>query len=90
MQKHLQVFFTGQVQGVGFRFTAQRVARQFAVTGFVCNLQNGKVELVAEGERKVLEDFFKEVCEQMSPYIRDMEFYWTEFEDKFKQFSIKA
>jgi acylphosphatase len=42
-----RVLYTGHVQGVGFRFTVRELAQRFAVTGFVRNLSNGKVELVA-------------------------------------------
>lgn len=41
--------FSGRVQGVGFRYTAQNVAMQFNVRGYVRNLPDGSVELVAEG-----------------------------------------
>src|SRR5207245_6186322 len=44
------VYYSGQVQGVGFRYTAQQLAAGFAVSGFVRNLPNGDVELVAEGD----------------------------------------
>ena len=89
MQKCLNVQFTGMVQGVGFRFTTQRIARQFQVTGFVRNLPNGKVQVTAEGEEKVLEDFLKEICESsLGHYIRDVETEWTGPEGKFRQFEI--
>ena len=43
-----QVRYSGQVQGVGFRYTAQRLAEGYAVSGYVRNLPEGDVELVAE------------------------------------------
>lgn len=87
--KRLRVLFNGTVQGVGFRFTAERIARHFEVLGFVRNLPNGKVELVAEGEEQVLMDFLKAVCDSpMSPYIRDVETDWSEPEGKFTRFGI--
>ena len=45
-----RVVFSGRVQGVGFRFTCQSLARGFDVAGYVRNLADGRVELVAEGE----------------------------------------
>ena len=45
-----RVYFSGRVQGVGFRFTCQSLARGFEVAGYVRNLPDGRVELVAEGE----------------------------------------
>ncbi len=44
------VFFSGHVQGVGFRYTARHVAGGFDVTGYVKNLADGRVEAVVEGE----------------------------------------
>ncbi len=44
--------FTGRVQGVGFRYTTTRIAQRFAVAGYVMNLPDGRVELVAEGDKK--------------------------------------
>jgi acylphosphatase len=44
------VYYYGDVQGVGFRHAAVRAAAGLAVTGFVRNLRDGRVELVAEGE----------------------------------------
>lgn len=49
----------GVVQGVGFRFFCQRNARQLNLKGYVKNLPDGTVELVAEGEKESLEQFLK-------------------------------
>ena len=91
MQKKFKALFSGMVQGVGFRFTAERIARRFEVMGYVRNLPNGKVELVAEGGEPVLKDFLKAVCESpVAAYIRDIETQWSEPEGKFTRFSITA
>lgn len=42
---HETVFFSGRVQGVGFRYSALQVAKEFDVSGFVCNLTDGRVRL---------------------------------------------
>lgn len=47
----------GLVQGVGFRFFAQRAAARHQVSGYVRNLSDGRVEAVAEGEAKAVENF---------------------------------
>jgi acylphosphatase len=49
-RERLRVVYSGRVQGVGFRFTAERLAYQFDVGGWVRNLDDGRVELVVEGE----------------------------------------
>jgi acylphosphatase len=48
VRKH--VYYYGTVQGVGFRYTARRLAQEQGIAGFVRNLADGRVELAAEGE----------------------------------------
>lgn len=64
------VLFAGAVQGVGFRYRTERVARGYEVTGYVRNLPDGQVELVAEGLRPEVERFLDAVEECMAGYIR--------------------
>ena len=65
------VVYTGRVQGVGFRYTARAIAGRFDVCGYVRNLPDGRVELVAEGEPHDLAVFLDEVRERMAVQIRD-------------------
>jgi acylphosphatase len=67
-----RVFFSGRVQGVGFRFTCQALARDFDVAGYVRNLRDGRVELVAEGDPSELDHFLTAIQREMSFYIRDV------------------
>ena len=64
------VYYCGQVQGVGFRYTTQRIARRFDVCGYVENLPDGRVHLVVEGESKEVELFLSEVADKLANYIR--------------------
>ena len=57
--KQLQVIFSGQVQMVGFRFFAQEIANQLNLKGWVKNLDDGQVELVAEGNEKNLKELLQ-------------------------------
>jgi acylphosphatase len=66
-----RVLYSGRVQGVGFRYTARRIAQQHAVTGFVRNLDDGRVELVAEGAPAELEQLLSAIAEAMSGHIRE-------------------
>ena len=50
-----RVLYSGQVQGVGFRWTSQSIARRFPVGGWVRNLPDGRVEMVIEGEEDEVE-----------------------------------
>ena len=55
------VWFSGQVQGVGFRYTTHRVARGHEVAGSVRNLPDGRVELVAVGRSEELDRFLEDL-----------------------------
>ncbi len=56
-----RVLLSGRVQGVGFRFFAERAAREAGVTGWVRNLPDGGVETVAEGEDRAVQTFLERV-----------------------------
>lgn len=58
-----QVFYEGRVQGVGFRYTVKQLARGYEVTGWVRNLDDGRVELQCSGERGEVEDFLAAIAE---------------------------
>jgi acylphosphatase len=63
------VCYEGQVQGVGFRYTAARLAAGFAVTGYVENLADGQVLLVVEGQSAEIERFLAAVGRAMGHAI---------------------
>lgn len=64
-----RVLYSGRVQGVGFRYSAQALAAGYPVAGYVRNLRGGEVELVAEGEDSVVEAFLAAVAQRMAGYI---------------------
>lgn len=64
------VYFSGNVQGVGFRYTVVGLARQLPVTGYVQNLPDRRVVLVVEGEQGVLDQFIAAILEQFQGYVR--------------------
>jgi acylphosphatase len=66
-----RVFYSGRVQGVGFRYTASNVARGFDVAGYVRNLPDGRVELLAEGAPAEIDEFLRAIRESLDRYIRD-------------------
>ena len=59
----LRVFFEGNVQGVGFRWSVKHVAKGFDVVGWVRNLPNGRVELLASGEEAEVRAFVAAIGE---------------------------
>lgn len=63
------VLYAGRVQGVFFRATAREVSHDFAVTGTVRNLSDGRVELVAEGERAEVDRFLAAVRAAKASHI---------------------
>jgi acylphosphatase len=70
---HETAFFTGRVQGVGFRYAALQVAREFEVSGFVANLPDGRVVLEAEGGRAAVDAFIAAVHQRMDGYVRKVD-----------------
>jgi len=64
------VYFSGRVQGVGFRFTAERIAAGHDVSGYVQNLPDGRVRLVAEGEAAAVDGFVRDVQTRMAGFVR--------------------
>jgi acylphosphatase len=64
-----EVYFEGHVQGVGFRYTARRIAARFAVAGYVKNLPDGRVLLVMEGIPEEMERMLQAVQAEMGRYI---------------------
>lgn len=87
--RRLQVLFSGRVQGVGFRFTACRMAASFDVTGFVKNLMNGDVELVAEGREQDLIDFLNEIRgSHLGRHILKERIGWSDATGAYDEFRI--
>jgi len=70
-QERRRVHYSGRVQGVGFRFTARHLARGFAASGYVRNLPDGRVELLAEGETAEVEAFLAAIRREMGDKIHN-------------------
>ncbi len=65
------IIFTGRVQGVGFRFTARRAANRRQLTGFVRNVPNGSVEMLAQGRSEDIDDCIQDLKEYFSGYLKE-------------------
>lgn len=70
---HTTAYFSGHVQGVGFRFTVLQLAKGFEVNGFARNLTDGRVLVEAEGESQEVNEFVRSIEERMEGYIRNVE-----------------
>ena len=85
----VNVHYSGRVQGVGFRYTVKSLVTGYDVLGTIRNLPDGRVELVAEGERVELEEFLQAVQDSgLRRHIQDEDIVWEEAQDKFKGFEI--
>jgi acylphosphatase len=73
MLKRYHILFTGQIQGVGFRFTAARLAGRYGIHGWVRNLADGRVELEVQADKPDLDDFFADLQKQFSVYLREID-----------------
>jgi acylphosphatase len=88
-RQRVNVFYSGRVQGVGFRYTAKTRAKGFEVTGSVRNLSDGRVELIAEGFRQELEDFLADIRDsEVGRFIKDEQVAWSEAKHDLKGFEI--
>lgn len=88
-RSRMHIFYSGSVQGVGFRYTVKTVAAGFEVVGIVRNLIDGRVELVAEGPREELESFRSAIRDAgLGHFIRNEEIKWNEATSEFRGFEI--
>jgi acylphosphatase len=87
--QRITVFYSGRVQGVGFRVTTRSLACGYEVTGIVRNLPDGRVELVAEGARSELEAFLTGIDEsELSAFIMKKQVAWEPAQGRFRGFAI--
>lgn len=84
-----QAIYSGHVQGVGFRWTAQGVAKGFAVTGFVRNLRDGMVELLAQGEAGEVGRFLDAVADRLEANISEAAVMSVDGEPELGRFEIR-
>ena len=89
MKKQAHVYYSGRVQGVGFRFTAQEIACKLGICGWVKNLGDGKVEIVVEAEEGTLKEFLSEIQKVFARYISDTEIGWRAPENEFSDFRVE-
>ncbi len=84
------VYYSGRVQGVGFRYTAERFALDLNLTGWVKNLPDGRVELVCEGPKEKIEELFAQIQKsQLGPHIKKVACEWMKADGCFKDFQVE-
>ena len=85
----MTVYYSGRVQGIGFRYTVKTVATGFEITGTIRNLPDGRVQLVAEGARAELEAFRSAIREAgLAGFIQNEHVDWADAQNGFRGFEI--
>jgi len=82
------IIFTGQVQGVGFRFTAFDIANHYSLTGFVRNLPDGTVEMIAQGPPDNIADCIRDIKESFGAHIRETKIEEIPCDPRYEDFKI--
>lgn len=84
-----EIYYQGRVQGVGFRYTVRQIAAQYQVAGYVQNLPDGRVFLVAAGEPAELDRFLEEIETQLGRYITGQQVSQLPDSGRVKGFEIR-
>jgi len=85
----LTVYYSGRVQGVGFRYTVKSLTAGFDVTGTIKNLDDGRVKLVVEGEKQELLEFQKAIRDSgLRRFIRNEDEKWEIADGELRGFKI--
>ncbi len=88
--KHIHVFYSGLVQGVGFRYTARGIASRLGLDGWARNLRDGRVEVVCEGEEQGLKAFLEKIKDEFpGHYINNVDISWEKPSHQTKGFEIR-
>ncbi len=89
-RRRVHVYYSGRVQGVGFRVTAEEAAEALDVVGWVKNLRDGRVELIAEADEGTLLRYLEAVRNgPMKNFIASVEVTWGTATNAFSEFSIR-
>ena len=88
MKKQVHVYYSGRVQGVGFRYSAERLAGEVGVTGWVKNLDDGRVEIIAEAGEDSLKEFLDSIAKSFSRYITGTDITWGPATGAYSEFGI--
>lgn len=82
------IIFIGRVQGVGFRFTAHRMAQRHQLSGFVRNLSDGTVEMLTQGPNRDIDDCIEDINDYFGDYIRETRIQEMPTDPKYRDFRI--
>ena len=82
------IIFIGQVQGVGFRFTAFRIANRYKLSGFVRNSPDGTVEMLTQGRSEDIDNCIRDIRDSLAGYIRETKIEEIPTNPQYKDFKI--
>ena len=82
------VVFRGHVQGVGFRYTAEQIAQQYNVAGFVRNLPDGTVEMLIQGPAQDIDNCLREVQDFFEGHLRGTQIEEAPFNPRYTDFRV--
>lgn len=88
-KKRAHIYFSGLVQGVGFRFAAERFGSSLGLGGWVKNLPDGRVEVVCEGPEKDIDQFLRQMNRIFEARIDDADITWGDPAGEFETFDIR-
>jgi len=90
MNKRLHLYISGRVQGVFFRYSARQRAEELGLTGFARNLNDGRVEIIAEGEESGLQNLLSWANHgPPGAYVDRVENEWSSVKNVFSSFTIR-
>ena len=89
MEARVHIFVYGRVQGVFFRSHTQKWASSFGLTGWVRNVEDGRVETLVEGNKEKIESLIDKLNQgPPQAMVRDLDVSWDEFKGEFDDFQI--
>ena len=84
------IFYSGRVQGIGFRYTAEKLAADLGLVGWVKNLPDGRVEILCEGPKDRIELLLRNIQQsELAAYIKKTQCDWEKPTHEFKEFCIE-
>lgn len=87
----LHAFIKGRVQGVGYRYHTLQTAQELGLSGWVRNLRDGRVEVLAEGNHEILNQFLRDLRKgTFSAEVRDVDYEFNVPQCEFDQFHVRG
>ena len=84
------IFYSGRVHGVGFRYTAEKIALDLGLVGWVKNLQDGRVELLCEGAEATIKKLLSQIqASSLGPHIKKVDCVWEKSTQEFDDFRVE-